>query len=221
MKRRYKLLLIIVCGCLITILLSKCSIKKEKYILALGDSISIGITPYNTKTKTFNDYLSEELHFYLNQEFSSNFFSTHYLKDNLSDNVVGTKTNKPIQQIIKNAQIITIAIGMDELIYLTTNEKIEKDKENVFIENYEKIISYIRKLTDKNIFIISLYPYKLLTNNDVIEINNKLKNLAIKYKTKYIDILAISLNRDYYFKETDYHLNYKAHKIIAKHILNK
>ena len=219
MKRRYKILLIIIVGALITIFLSNLSPKKEEYIVSLGDGISLGITSYNTITKNFNDYLSEKLNYKSNQEFAINNLSPVLLKDYLLDNNLSSKTNKPIQQIIENSKLITLAIGMDELMHLTINNKISQETICEFINEYEQILLLLRKITPKPIYVIGMYPSKNLTKNDIIEINNKLKKLALKYKVIYIDILAISLNSDYFFKENDYHINYKAHKKIMELII--
>ena len=56
-KRRYKLLFIILLGIILAIIINTTSIKSKTDLVSLGDSLSIGMTPYNVAGTRFNDYL--------------------------------------------------------------------------------------------------------------------------------------------------------------------
>ena len=61
MKRRYKLLLIIIFGALLTFLINFITVKDKINLVSLGDGFSLGMTPYNVAGPSFNDYLKENI----------------------------------------------------------------------------------------------------------------------------------------------------------------
>ena len=61
MKRRYKLLLIILIGAILTFIINSLRITTKTNFVAIGDGVSIGMTPYNVAGKSFNDYFKEKL----------------------------------------------------------------------------------------------------------------------------------------------------------------
>ena len=118
MKRRYKLLLIILIGMVATIIINSCRLVPKTTVTALGDSLSLGMTPYNVAGTSFNDYLKERLENakkldVFNNEFSLNHLRIHELNDYLSDNVIGKYTRVPIKQTLAKSELITLAIGID------------------------------------------------------------------------------------------------------------
>ena len=84
----------------------------------------------------------------------------------------------------------------------------------------ETLLKTIREFYDKEIVLISLYPAYNLKNKDVIEINQGLNKLAAEYNSKYLDIIAYSLNESYFLDKTSYYMNYLAHEHIANEIIN-
>lgn len=224
MKRRYKLLLIIVIGSVLTYFISFSTKKSKINLVALGDGISLGMTPYNVIGYSFNDYLKEyleesnNLNNY-NKDFCISHLTINQLKNILANNIIGQNSRLPIKQVIAQADILTIAIGEDEFADLSLKTKIKEDDIDNFIKTYENFINEIRMFYDKKIVIVSLYPAYKMSKNNTIEINDKLSKLAVKYKLKYIDILPISLNSNYYLQQTSYYMNYKAHKKISENII--
>ena len=94
MKRRYQLLLIIVIGGIFTIIINSTSITSKISLVALGDGLSLGMTPYNVAGNSFNDYLKEELENKnkldnYNNEFSKEDLTIHELNEFLEDNKIG------------------------------------------------------------------------------------------------------------------------------------
>ncbi len=61
MKRRYKLLLIILIGAILTIFINSLRVTSKTNLTSIGDGFSIGMTPYNVAGTSFNDYLKEKL----------------------------------------------------------------------------------------------------------------------------------------------------------------
>lgn len=223
MKRRYKLLLIIVAGIILTIFINSTNVISKTRLVALGDGFSLGMTPYKVAGTSFNDYLKENLENSnnlenYNYEFSIAHQTIYELLNNLEKNTLGKTSRIPIKQTIAKADLITIAIGVDEFADKSLVEDITPDIIDKYLEDMNKLLTEIRKFYDKKIIMIGLYEAYNFKKRDVIEINDKLKRICGKYNVIFFDCLGLSLNKEYYLDDTSYYLNYKAHKLIAKEI---
>ena len=220
MKRRYKLLLIIVSGIIITIIINSITLKNKISLVSLGDGFSLGMTPYNVAGSSFNDYLKEildennKLDEY-NNEFSQAHLKIHELNEILEDNTLGKFTRIPIKQTIAKAEILTISIGLDELADASLEGNITIDILENYLKEYNNLLETIRNFYDKKIIIIGLYPAYNFDRNDAIEVNNSLKKLAGEFNSQFLDILPFYLNNEYFLDKTSYYMNYKAHEKIA------
>jgi lysophospholipase L1-like esterase len=222
MKRRYQLLLIILIGSLLTLLINALTPSKQKTLVALGDSLSIGTTAYNTIGTSFNDYLKEELNYSLyNYEYAIDNLTIEDLNNYIKNNYTGKKTGTPIKQTLEDASLITIAIGMDELSYKVNETDFNTDIIANFLNEYESLLLSIRKFYNDKIIVIGLYPTDTLSKSDILDINKNLNMLCSKYNAIFIDIFDLSLNQDYFLKKNSYHLNYLAHQKITNLITQK
>ena len=221
MKRRYKLLLIILIGAILTFIINSLRITTKTNFVALGDGVSIGMTPYNVAGKSFNDYFKEKLELKndlasYNYDFSYQYLTINDLNDILDNNNLGKRTKTPIKQIIAKANIITIAIGMDEFAYISPSDDISNEMIDKYIKDIDNLLFKIREFYKKDIILIGLYPTEKLLKKDAIEINTKLKTICGKYNANFIYILAITLNEKYYLQKDSFYLNYLAHQEISK-----
>ena len=222
MKRRYKLLIIIFIGCFFTIIIHNKRENNKVTLVAMGDSLSIGMTPYGIIGTSFTDYLKEylvsigKLNMY-NYDYSQD----HLLIDNLIDNIKDNNIKEflPIQQIIAKSDILTIAIGIDEMVDISYRKDIDNEDITVFIQKYDELLYNIRKYTNSKIIVIGLYPANNISKNTIIDINKRLKVICGKYNVNFIDILPFTINKDYYFNNSSYYLNYRIHKVISKIIV--
>lgn len=220
MKRRYKLLLIIVIGAIATIIINSFSVTSQNNLVALGDGFSQGMTPYNVAGNSFNDYFKDRLEqkkevIKFNNEFSQEHMRVHELNEYLEKNTLGKFSRTPIKQILAKADIITIAIGIDEMADKSLKENISIEQIDNYIKEMEVLLSRIREFYEKDIVVIGLYPAYNFTKKDAVEINSQISKVCGKYNVNFLDILAISLNEDYYLEKTSYYMNYLAHKKIA------
>lgn len=223
MKRRYKLLLIIIIGSVITILINFWTFKNKINLVALGDGLSEGMTSYNVAGPSFNDYLKEELESKkllgtYNNEFSKTHLTINELNEYLEDNVLGKFTREPIKQTIAKADIITLSIGLDEF----ADYSLQNNLNHVLFEEYLNEITIflqaIREFYDKKIIIIGLYPAYKFEQKEAYEVNDSLRKIAGIYNCQFLDILPYYLNNSYYLDKTSYYLNYKAHKQVANEL---
>lgn len=220
MKRRYKLLLIIIIGSILTIIINSYSISKKVSLVALGDGLSVGMTPYNVAGTSFNDYLKEKLEKVnnldsFNNEFAYEHLTIHKLNEYLNNNALGKFTRVPIKQTLAKAELITIAIGVDELADLSIMKKINNEVIDEYINDMNNLLKNIREFYEKRIIVLGIYPAYNLNKKDVIEINSRLQSICGKHNVQFLDILALSLKEKYYLEKNSYYMNYEAHKEIA------
>lgn len=224
MKRKYKILIIIVVGAVITFFINSNTKEEKLAIVSLGDGVSLGMTSYDVVGTSYYDYLKDELEKknnlkYFNNEFSIQHFTTEELNDYLEDNKVGEKTKSPIKQVVAKADVILINFGMDELIDLSIKKRINDKTIDNYLKNYAKSLENIRTFYDKEIIIVGLYSAYNLDQLTIFDINKKIKSLAGSVQAKFLDVSALALNQEYYSNLTSYYMNYKGHKAIYKELL--
>lgn len=221
MKRRYKLLLIILIGAILTIFINSLRVTSKTTLTSFGDGLSIGMTPYNVAGTSFNDYLKEKLETKddlesYNNEFSYVHQTIHELNEHLNNNDYGKTTRTPIKQIIAKSDLLTLAIGVDEFASKSQVEEITSEIIDNYIDDMNIFLKNIREFYDKQIIVIGVYPALQFSKKDAVEVNSKLKVLCGKYDATFLDILATSLHEEYYLEKTSYYMNYLAHKDISK-----
>ena len=223
MKRRYKLLLIILVGGILTILINNIRPKDKITLVAIGDSLSVALTPYGVVGTSFTDYISEyldsknKLDSY-NYDYSYDHLTIKKLNDYMNNNNIKNKI--PIKQLVKKGELVTIALGIDEIADISKRKEIDTDDINNYIVEYEKLFKSIRGFYKKRIVVVGLYPVINISKSIIIDINKKLSILCGKYNVDFIDIMPYALDKSYYFKNDNYYLNYKVHKRISEIIIN-
>lgn len=225
MKRRYKLLLIVTIGVIITLIINSITTEYKFSLVSLGDGVSLGMTGYDVVGTSYNDYVKEHIENrnYLknyNNEYSIQHLTIEELYNHLEKNRTGSKSKTPFKQVLAHADLITINIGMDEFIDLAIKNKIDEKHIKEYLYYYEKFITNIRSFYENDIIIISLYPAYNFDKNTVYELNQSLATIAGNNNADFLDITALSLNQDYYANKVSYYMNYKAHQIISKELIN-
>lgn len=234
-----KKILVIFFLSIIPVLLIYKTTKKEDFIyLSIGDDLAKGHTPFDTYNLSYTDYVYE----YIKDNHKNAKLNKDYIKEDLRIKDLTKELKNPdynsdknLLQAIKQANIITISVGSDELFSkLRSNYIINDSNRNFkFIDtlflDYEELLKEIRKVTRKDIYIIGFYsPFELNEeNNSYIKslfnyISTKFNQLEKTYKIKYIRI-------DKEFNEKKHYLpnknnafpslegyNYIANKIIEK-----
>lgn len=215
-----QIIIIIIFGFLITFLIYKKTYHEEMNIVALGDSLALGLTAYNVKGYSFNDYLRDYyednsiLKDYIT-EFCEINETSKTLLNKLENNETLESVDLSIQQAIFKAKIITIALGMDELNII--NSINSKTIDN-YLQNMQKIIKLLRNYNQKEIILLSLYESPKINNDQITKINNELQQIANQNNLKFINIT--SMPNQFYFTPKNYYINYKGHKYITNLIIN-
>lgn len=195
-----KLLLICLIGIIITIIIFNItSIDKINYT-TIGDSVSYGITSEDIHSKSYSEYIYENLKYEIseyNSSYAINNLSVRDLYDLLVLNETLDNESKTIQQIIHESNIITIAIGYDELKEGTNTE--------LYLYYFELIINKITNLTNANIYILSVPIF----NDEIDYINNNIEILSNSYDCTFVSLEEIidttSLLKDNMYLSQNFH----------------
>ena len=124
MKRRYKLLIGSIITGIILVIIFFITKDKKIYYLSLGDSLAAGQTPYNTKGKSYGDYVAKYLEdkgvleFYT-KDFSKNSYRSIDLLNDIKENrkIVIDDKKISIKHALIKADLVTVSIGMNDLFY--------------------------------------------------------------------------------------------------------
>ncbi len=168
----------------------------------IGDSLASGKTYLTNKSYNFNHMLIENNNIVdYNDELVINNITTRDIYEIISNNE--TINEQTVKSLIKQAKVITIALGIDEL---NDNANI-----NIYMYYMDKILEIITSLNYNDIYLIGLYS----DIDKINDVNKMLKDLALKYKIIYVDISNIV--EDKYFSSE--YINLLGHEYIKKCIL--
>lgn len=197
----------------------------KKNYLALGDALSKGINEYKIASYGYSDFLKdylEENHILKN--YNNSFTDIDY---KVSDIVTILEYNKSkngitLNRLIKEANIITISIGLEEIYY-----KINKNNQNIYtyidamINDYNKILNYISKFHHDKVYILGYYSISNNSKDIINYANYKLKNLTQKYNYTYIDLSQILDGNPTYINQinNNYLPNIKGYQKISQIIV--
>ena len=179
----------------------------EQYnYLAIGDALAKGHTPFDTYSKSYIDYLYDYLKTnHKNAKLNKDYTSEDLRIKDLISLVTNTKeeTNN-LPWLIKEADIITISIGSEELFSkLRSNYIIENNSSNFeYIDNMfidlQKLLIEIKKLNKKPIYIIGYYNPIIENEENKSYINNLFNYLDIKFKSlENNNVYYIEINKSF------------------------
>jgi len=219
-----KILLIILIGIVFTFWIYKKNQNHNIYFVSLGDGLASGMTAYNVEGYNYNDYLRDYLESEKKlEQYISNFSEVDQTIENLITSIENNykleETNLTIQQALAKAKLITIGIGMDELTNLSLKQNIPTKEIEDYKNDMQKLLKLIRNFNDGKIFLLSIYKGYNIQEDELIDINDSLKNLANNYQATFIDISDMADHPDFFLLNESYYINYKGHKEIAKRII--
>lgn len=215
-----KILIITILGSILSIIIYFYTRKEEINIVALGDGVSIGMTPYNIEGYSYNDYLKndfENIH-KLNKYYEFGGFGKtvkeliYEIKENKSKSFKDDKIE--IQRAINEADILTISIGMDEL----SEDKITKQIILDYEDDIKELLSMIKMLNNKKVYVIGLYTIKKEELPNIEKLNAIIRTEAENNNFTFIDITNIINKKEYYLDNKSYYINYEGHKVIYNEI---
>lgn len=203
--------------------------------MSIGDSISLGINSYGNNTFGYNDYLktylenNNLLHKY-NSYYSKNDYTIEELTNDINNNktIIYDDKSYNIKKEIREADLITISIGMDNLVKILNKDykefnDIKKDIDDMCYE-MDNLIKIITSLAKPKIILVGYYNpfnnYNYLNNQIFAYINDKYNDISKKYAITYLDIYEeIKKDKNYLPNKNDYHLTSKGYLKIAREII--
>lgn len=217
-----KLILLTLLGVIFTFIIYYYTKNDNLTILALGDGLSSGMTSYDIEGLSFNDYMREDykLMHKLNKYYEYAYANltikelTYQIKNN--DTILYKDKQVELQQAINEADIITIAIGLDELASVKITSQIRHE----FTNDFKELLSTIKSLNHKQVIVLSIYN---IANHDLLstsKINAIIRDLTLSNNFTFVDISKI-ITKDYFLTNNSHYLNFKAHKQIYEQIKPK
>ena len=227
-----KIILIIL---LISIFFIGIKVKDNKIsYISIGDGLSKGMNYNNFESIGYSDHIynylkkNNKIEIYT-KDFSNENNRITDLIDDINNNISIDINNKKIyiQNAIKNTEILTISIGMNEILYKYSNHV-----NNGYMYSYidecindlNKLFKIIKKLNNKNIIFIGYYNP---TDDNELDVfikytNKKVIELCNEYKINYIDTYSIfNNNKHLIYNKNNYYPNQDGYKLIAKAVKNK
>ena len=191
------------------------NINKKTYYLSLGDYLAFGINDKNKVDNSYSinikNYYKNNLENYINYSSIDDYRVMDLINDITYNKELLYKNKKyKIQNLLIKANLITLSIGMNDLIY-TPN--LNYDYADNLIKDIEELFILIRKYNKDKIYYLGFY--NTINDNEMIEyINKKIEKICNKNKIIYVDIS----NLDKYIVNSKYPNN-DGHTYITDNIL--
>lgn len=208
-KKHIKLIIFLIV-CMVTFFIYQKYQDQRVTYTAIGDGFAGGINSFHDKSYGYSDYLRD----YLEKEdnlknYYHNFtYSDMTIKDLYKDILLNAhdQENNNIRQVLRESNLLTISVGINDLIYKADVEKnISEYKETKIMEeimdNFDRMIEEVRKYYQNDIIIIGYYNFysqnsveRTLLDN----LNKKLKEYSKKNHLIFVDNSNLNSNLDDY-----------------------
>lgn len=190
----------------------------KKFYLAVGDGITAG---YNDIIINYLDNLD------ILKEYNNSFINNDYrikdlirvIKYNEEMNINNKSVS--IHYLLKEADIITLSIGMNDIYYkLNNNTKDIYSYVNEMINDMEILLDSIKKYSCNKVIVLGYYNITNKNNDIFTYLNYKVKSLVETYGYDYIELANI-INNEHLQSTDNYYLNEEGNQLISKLIVEK
>ena len=191
--------------------------------LVLGNDFSIGDDNYSLYVK---DYLDSKN---VLGNYNSSFVDLDLRITDLinkikyNESVVINNKTIGINMLLKNADIITISIGMNELYY-----KLSINNENIYtymkdmVNDLGVLFNLINRYNHKKVFVINYYNINKYNKDIFNYLNYYLENLCKKEDFEYVDVSEVLDNNIInYENSSNFYLNKHGNRKISEFIIAK
>ena len=232
MNRKKKILILILLS-LSVFFVYNLTDKPTIVYTTLGDSFSNGQNCYGGYTYGYEDYILDYLKKKNNVEFIDIYTNKNESITTLNNYLItnnGTVINNKnynIKKVLTESTIVTISIGINDIIYETNVDKsvlesqYKEDKlVNYIYDNYKKLMNEILKYSTNNIYIIGYPVRNNQYKNIILKLNKKYKQYSQKEKINFIDSNKILEKEEYFENDDSIYPNTLGYKKIAEEIIN-
>lgn len=229
-KNHIKIIIFLVV-CILTFLIYQKYQDKRVTYTSIGDGFASGINSFNDQSYGYSDYLKD----YLEEKdilknYYPNFsYSDMTIKDLYKDILLNAhdQENNNIRQVLRESNLLTISVGINDLIYqMDVNKNISKYQQKKIIEeiveNFDRAIEEIRKYYQNNIIIIgyyNFYPQNSVERNLLDNLNSGLKEYSEKNHLVFVDNSNLNTSLDEYLDNPNiFYPNYRGYEKIFNNI---
>ena len=196
---------------------------KEENYMTMGNSLSQSLSPYNAKIYGYSEYLYDYLRkdnksIIFNQTWTNKDYRITDLINTIKSNEI--KNNISINEDLRNADILSLSIGMTEL-YHHMEYDIDKIYEYVDEINFDmdKLLNLISRYNYNHVFVLGYYNINNSNNDIFTYANYHLKKIVQKYNYTYIDLS--NLNTKYFINNKSFNPNIEGYYVIYQKLLEK
>ena len=192
------------------------NISEKTYYVSIGDYLAYGINNFDKVDNNYSNNIKEHykkiLDNYVNFSSTDDYRVNDLINDiNYNKEIRYNNKEYKIQNLLIKANLMTISIGMNDLIY---KKNIDYDYVDNLLKDIDELLILIRKYNKDKIYFLSFY--NSINNKELIEYSNKkLKKICEKNKINFVDIS--NLNK--YIIENMYPTN-DGYTYITEQILN-
>ena len=165
------------------------NLNKKIYYLSIGDYLSYGIDNYENSNFGYSENIKNKYKKNLQNYVNYSTLDDYRVMDLINDikynkSVIYKNKEYKMQNLLVKANLITISIGMNDLIY---KKNLDYNYIDDLLSDIEKLLSLIREYNKDEIFFLGFY--NVINNKEFIEYTNKkILNACKKYNINYIDI---------------------------------
>ena len=174
---------------LIVFLIYYFNCDKKIYYLSIGDYLSYGINNFKNQNNGYSEAIKEKyksnLKNYVNYSTLDDYRVMDLMNDiNYNKTIIYKGREYKIQNLLVKSNLITISIGMNDLIY---KSNLSYDYVDELLNDMNNLLELIRKYNKDKIYFLSFY--NVINNENLIEYSNeRLKKICEKNNIIYVDI---------------------------------
>ncbi len=169
------------------------NISEKTYYLSLGDYLSYGINNFenvdNSYSNNIKEYYKKKLDNYVNYSTLDDYRVMDLMNDiNYNKEITFNNKQYKLQNLLIKANLITISIGMNDLIY---KKNIDYNYIDNLLNDIDNLLILIRKYNKDKIYFLSFY--NIINDKDMIQYaNKKIQNICDKNNINFVDISLLN-----------------------------
>ena len=167
---------------------------KKTYYLSLGDQLSYGINNFERKSNGYSENIKDKYKSNLKNYVNYSSIDDYRVMDLINDitynkEIIYNNKEYKIQNLLIKSNLITISVGINDLLY---KKNIDYDYVDQLLKDIENLFVLIRKYNKDQIYFLGFYD--IINNPELIfYANERLINVCKRHKIKYVDISNLNI----------------------------
>lgn len=232
--KKYLKLIVLIITCFLVYFIYHHNDHHNITYIALGDSFAMGMSSNGSRSYGYHDYLKDYLkkHDKLHKYYTNFSYQDMRITDLYKDILINEKDkeNENLKQALRESNLLTLSVGINDLIYqqgLKGQIKEEEKKEIIekIEKDFKKLIREIKKYYQYEIYVIgykNCYPQDSVEKDLLERLNLKYQDLAEEIGIEYIEVEEVlNKNCGYFQNEEKYYPSESEYKNIYHQILKE